>query len=121
MWHLMGYIKQQIHKLGGSEVYQQYGQPMVDYVVDKCTMHFGTAIVKYPDDEEIIETINYFSNKKQYCPECGTELECMNVIDADEALSGKTERLWLCHECLSSWQTIEQDDGSFDIQRHFFG
>ena len=55
------------------------------------------------------------------CPECGTELECMCVIGADEALSGKTERLYLCNGCLSSWQTTEQEDGNFDIQRYFFG
>ena len=55
------------------------------------------------------------------CPECGTELECMCVIGADKALSGKTERLYLCNECLSSWQTTEQEDGSFDIKRYFFG
>lgn len=55
------------------------------------------------------------------CPECGTELECMCVIGADEALSGKAEKLYLCNGCLSSWQTTEQEDGNVDIQKYFFG
>lgn len=56
------------------------------------------------------------------CPECGTELECMCVIGADESFSGKTERLWLCHGCLSSWETeTNEEDGSYEIKRYFFG
>ena len=59
---------------------------------------------------------------KKSCPECGATLECMCVIGADESLSGKTERLYLCSSCLSSWETIEQeDDSSFEIRRYFFG
>lgn len=58
---------------------------------------------------------------KHLCEECGTELECMCVIDADESLSGKTERLYLCRECLSTWEIIENEDGSFSVRRYFFG
>lgn len=58
---------------------------------------------------------------KQYCQECGTELERMVTIGADKSFSGKTERLYLCRKCLSTWEIIEQEDGSFQVERYFFG
>lgn len=60
MWILMGYIRQQIGKLGGEELYKHYGQQMINSVVNKCTENFGTEIVRYPEDEEIAEVIMHF-------------------------------------------------------------
>ena len=59
-----------------------------------------------------------------FCPECGVgaPLECMVVIGADESYSGKTERLWLCRKCLSTWETETDDEGlTTDPRRYFFG
>ena len=58
---------------------------------------------------------------KHFCEECGMELECMCVTNADKSLSGKTEKLYLCRSCLSTWEIIENEDGSFSIRRYFFG
>lgn len=55
------------------------------------------------------------------CPECNHELECMVVYGADETLSGKTERLYLCNHCLSTWQVTTDKDGHSEISRYFFG
>ena len=56
------------------------------------------------------------------CPECNHELECHVVIGADQTMSGKTERLFLCPNCLSAWQVIgELCGGTFEIRRYFFG
>lgn len=65
MWHLMRYVAQQIRALGGEDVYKQYGQQMIDSIVSKCTENFGMEIVRYPEDEEIIEVINYFKHIKE--------------------------------------------------------
>ena len=64
MWHLMRYIAQRIRVLGGEDVYKQYGQQMIDNIKANCTENFGTEITRYPDDEEIIESINYFKQIK---------------------------------------------------------
>ena len=58
---------------------------------------------------------------KHFCEECGTELEYMWVTNADKSLSGKTEKLYLCRGCLSTWEVVENEDGSFSIRRYFFG
>ena len=57
------------------------------------------------------------------CPECSEDLECMCVIGADESHSGKTERLYLCRHCLSTWQTMSEVDSDHhcEIKRYFFG
>ena len=55
------------------------------------------------------------------CPECSHELECMVSFGADETLSGKEERLYLCNQCLSTWDVTIDKDGSFEISRYFFG
>ena len=65
MWHLMCYTSQKIRNLGGAEIYTKYGQQMIDSIVAKCTENFGTKIVRYPEDEEIIEVINYFKQIKE--------------------------------------------------------
>ena len=65
MWQLMRYIAQQIRALGGEDVYKQYGQQMIDSIKANCTENFGTEIVRYPEDEEIIEVINYFKHIKE--------------------------------------------------------
>ena len=58
----------------------------------------------------------------QYCPECGGVLECKRVIGADESGTGKTERLYLCHGCLSSWSQSTDKNGIVNpIERYFFG
>lgn len=57
------------------------------------------------------------------CPECGGVLECKCVIGADESGTGKTERLYLCNGCLSSWsQSTDESSGvTAPIERYFFG
>ena len=56
------------------------------------------------------------------CPECGSTIKCMCVIDADESFSGNTERLYLCNNCLSSWQIdTDQDGNESPTKRYFFG
>ena len=52
------------------------------------------------------------------CPECNYELECMVALGADETMSGKTERLYLCKNCLSTWERIGE---AKDLTRYFFG
>lgn len=58
---------------------------------------------------------------RQFCQECGAEMRCMVAFGADETLSGLTERLYLCDDCLSTWQVTELKDGGFEIERYFFG
>lgn len=55
------------------------------------------------------------------CPECGEVLKCMVVIEAKETISGKTERLYLCKKCLSSWSTEADGANESEPTRYFFG
>lgn len=56
------------------------------------------------------------------CPECGGVLECKCVIGADQSGTGKTERLYVCHGCLSSWSRATDNNGVVEpIERYFFG
>lgn len=57
------------------------------------------------------------------CPECGDVLECKCVIGADQSGTDKTERLYLCNGCLSSWSqfTDESSGVTAPIERYFFG
>lgn len=54
------------------------------------------------------------------CPECNCELECMVALSADEMVSGKTERLYLCKNCKSTWSTTDENEFT-TISRYFFG
>jgi hypothetical protein len=45
----------------------------------------------------------------------------MMVLSATETLSGCTERLCLCNNCLSTWQITTKEDGTSEIERYFFG
>ena len=55
------------------------------------------------------------------CQECNHELKCMVVIGADQSYSGKTERLYLCEQCLSTWSVTTDENGYCEIRRYFFG
>ena len=56
------------------------------------------------------------------CPECSDVLECKCVIGADQSGTGKTERLYVCHGCLSSWSRATDNNGVVEpIERYFFG
>lgn len=52
------------------------------------------------------------------CPECGSKLECMCVIRADESSSGYNESLFHCRNCLRDWQNIGNTE---ELQRKFWG
>lgn len=47
------------------------------------------------------------------CPECAGKLEYMAIWD---------ERLmYICDECLCTWQVYENENGCTVIERYFFG
>ena len=47
------------------------------------------------------------------CPECGDELEYMATWDGC--------LMYLCNECLSTWQVNKDDSGNEVVKRYFFG
>jgi len=56
------------------------------------------------------------------CPECGTELECMSIIDASKSASGLTERLYGCGCCGSAWRIkVFKNRTESNPERYFFG
>ena len=59
---------------------------------------------------------------QKVCQECGGDLDLMAVIGGDQTFSGKTERLYHCRSCLSSWETQADEDGvESGLKRYFFG
>lgn len=54
MW--MHGLSRDIERLVGKEVYNQYGQEILDCLKRDCSEHWD--IVRYPDDEEIIAVAN---------------------------------------------------------------
>ena len=65
MWGFYQCIVQDIKRLGGEEFYKVFGQEMLDYIAAPCTEDFGTEVVRYPGDEEVVEAINYFRAKQR--------------------------------------------------------
>lgn len=55
-WIFCMYIAQQIKKIAGKEVYEKYGQKIIDSITARCEENF--EIVRYPEDDEILEVIN---------------------------------------------------------------
>ena len=55
------------------------------------------------------------------CQECNHKLELMATYDSSQTGTGKTERLYLCNNCLSTWCVATDKDGSSTMSRYFFG
>lgn len=53
MW--MYGLARDIERLAGKEVYQKYGQAIIDYLKDDCEM--DNHEMRYPDDDEIIASV----------------------------------------------------------------
>ena len=59
-WNFCSCVAQDIKKFVGEEIYKQFGQEIIDYLMSKCSEDFD--IVRYPDDEEVIKAIKYITN-----------------------------------------------------------
>ena len=55
-WNFCMYVAQQIEKIAGKEFYKRHGKEVIDIIMAKCEYNF--EIVRYPEDEEIVEVIN---------------------------------------------------------------
>ena len=66
-WHWMCCTARDIERLGGEEVYKQYGQQILDYLKSQCSENW--EIVRYPEDEEVVKAINeiveYYNHIKE--------------------------------------------------------
>lgn len=70
-------------------------------------------------------TIYKFVNRKKLmkCQECGALLEWMVRFGADQTVSGRSETLFNCPHCGSSWNAIYDEEGGKieKLERHYFG
>lgn len=64
-FHWMRCVAQDIRKMAGDEIYQRYGQEIIDCLKRTCSENF--EIARYPDDDEIgkaIEKAILHNNKR---------------------------------------------------------
>ena len=62
-WHFMQCCKQDIIQLTSEEFYQCYGELLLWKLINLCSD--GLALVRYPTDEELVNTIALIKNKKR--------------------------------------------------------
>lgn len=55
-WSFYMGLSNDIRRLAGDEVYDKIGQDVMDTLLARCSEHF--EVVRYPDDEEILEVIS---------------------------------------------------------------
>ena len=55
-WSFYMGLSNDIRRLAGDEGYDKIGQDIMDTLLARCSEHF--EVVRYPDDEEILEAIN---------------------------------------------------------------
>lgn len=64
-------------------------------------------------------------DKRKYsgliCPECGHQIEPMDITEATRTMSHKEECLGYCAHCLSSWKMTDEGSHGIEIERYFFG
>lgn len=63
-WHFYAYVSQQIKDFGYETLYKQNGQALLDRLANRCEENF--EIVRWPEDEEILEVIKEFKKENNY-------------------------------------------------------
>lgn len=58
----------------------------------------------------------------RYCPECGSALETLCTVGADESANNHTERILRCYGCHLTWESeVDGEGNEVKFERYFVG